>query len=73
VQDFDDLALFVDPIIDQDRRVDQLADVGAAGNWASDVRIASQQLQVIQDCSSKMLGGGREVSPGVLDDLLELL
>jgi len=36
VQDFDDLALFVDPIIDQDRCVDQLAEVGASGNGASD-------------------------------------
>jgi hypothetical protein len=73
VQNFDNLALFLDSIIDQDRCVDQLAHVGAAGNWASDVWIASQQLQVIENCSSKMLGGGREVGPGVLDDLLEFL
>jgi hypothetical protein len=73
VQDFDDLPLFVDPIVDQDRRVHQLADVGAAGNWASDVRITSQQFQVIENCSSKMLGGSRKVSPGVLDNLLEIL
>jgi hypothetical protein len=72
MKDFDDLALFMDPIIDQDWCVDQLADVGASGNGASDVRKPSQQLHVIENCSSKSFCAGREVSPGVLDDLLEI-
>ena len=72
MKNFDDLALFTDPIIDQDRCVDQLADVGASGDRASNVRKPSQQLHVIENCSSKSFGGGREVSPRVLDDLLEI-
>ena len=72
VKNFDDLALFMDPIINQNRCVDQLADVGASGNGASDVRKPSQQLHVIENCRCKSFGAGREVSPGVLDDLLEI-
>jgi hypothetical protein len=72
VKNLDDVALFMDPIVDQDRRVDQLADAGASGDGASDVRKPFQQLPMIENCSSKSFRAGREVSPGVLDDLLEI-
>ena len=72
VKDFDNLARLMDPIIDQDWCVGQLADMRASGNRASDVGKPSQEVQVIENCGSKGFGGSREVSPGVLDDLLKL-
>jgi hypothetical protein len=72
VQDLHEIWRFMDSVINQYRRVNQLADAGASIHWGSNVWKAFQQIDVIQDCiteSLRILGKPRQ---GVGEDFLKI-
>ncbi len=64
--------IFVDSVENDDGRVNDLPDAGAAGDNRTNGGEPSKQLDVIEDIVPKTLRGTREVDPGVFDDLREI-
>jgi len=72
VQDLHEIRRFVNTVVNQYRRVNQLANTATSSHWGSNVGKALQQIDVIQDCvteSLRILGKG---SPGVREDFLKI-
>jgi hypothetical protein len=55
VQNLDESAVFNDPIVDEYRRMHQLADPRQTGNRTPDIREAAKQISVIQKRDTKTL------------------
>ncbi len=68
----DRLAGFIDPVIDQDGRVNELADSGAAGHRVPDIGKRLQQADVTQKFLPEAFRRSREVRPGVIEDFFEV-
>jgi len=58
----------MDPVINQYRRVNQLADTGAPSHGSSDVRKALQQVNVIQNGVTESLRIIWKLRPRVRED-----
>ena len=72
MNDLDEVGGFVDPIVDQDRSMDELTDAGPSVHGAAYVRETRQQIEVVQDGVAEPFGGGWEISPRVGQDFLKI-
>lgn len=72
VQDLYEFSRFIYTVVDQDRRMDELAHSIAACNWTPDEWKSLQQVQVIQQSNAESFRGVWEVRPGVGEDLFEV-
>jgi hypothetical protein len=72
VQNLHEIWAFVDAVINQYRRVNELANTWASRDRGSDVRIALQQMDVIQDCSAESLRILGKPLPGIRENLREI-
>jgi len=72
MENFHEVWRSVHAVIDHNRRMHQLAYTRASLNPASDIREASEKLNVVQDSVAEALGGGGKISPRVSDDSLKV-
>ena len=72
MQDLHNVGVFLNLVVDENRRMDKLANTWAAGHWAANIREGSQNIEVVEEGVAKAFGCGRKVGPGILDDGLEL-
>ena len=72
VQDLHEIWRFVDTVVNQYWRVNQLAYTRASSQWSSNVGKALQQIDVIQDCVAEPIGIIWKLRPGVGKDLFEI-
>jgi len=66
MENLDQLALLMHPVVDQDRSMNQLTDSRQPFHGTSDVRESLQQFYVIEKGVSESLGGTWKVYPGVI-------
>ena len=72
MKNLDEVARFIDPVVDQNGRMHELADVRPSVQWAADVREAFQQIEMVQDGGAEMLSSSWKISPRVGQDFLEI-
>jgi len=71
-QDFDRFVLFIDEVVDQERRVDQLAHACPLRYAPVGIRKALEHLNVRKESFAKVVGEFGKMLPGVAEDLLEV-
>lgn len=67
VEDLNHVRVFADPIVDQDRRMHQLANPGLPGDWTSQVGKAPQQSNMVEQGVAEAFGSRGEFCPRVFD------
>jgi len=72
VENLNVIRRFVDAVINQYWRVNQLANAWASHHWGSDVRKALQKMNVIQDRLTESLGILGEQRPGICEDFFKI-
>jgi hypothetical protein len=72
VQNFNEVRRFVDAVINQYWRVNQLADAGATNHWGPNVRKTLEKIDVIEDCGTESLSILGKPRPGVAKDFLKI-
>ena len=72
MEDFDHVWAFLDPIVNQDRRMHQLADTGTVFDRAANVRKALEKIDVIEKGVAEAFRRSRKVDPRIIEDFLEV-
>ena len=72
MEDLDNVSRFVDAVVNQDRGMYDLVYAGPSVHGAANVWEIPQQVNVVEDCVAKPLGGCWKVSPRVGQDFLEV-
>ena len=72
VKNFHELRGVINAVIDQDRRMHQLAHPRPCLNAATDVRETFEKLDVVQDGIAKPLGSGGKVNLRISEDFLKV-
>jgi hypothetical protein len=72
MQNLYDVGSFLDAVVDQDRRMHELADAMPPGDRTADVGQVSQKTGVVENGVAELFGGLREVDPRVFEDILEI-
>ena len=70
--DLDQFSVFVQPVIDLDRRVDKFADIRAPWHRDAESRKALKHGNVVENCAAKTRGRLGKVDPGVFEDLRKI-
>jgi len=72
VQDLHNVGIFPNPVIDDNRGVDKLADTKPTGYGAANIGEGSQNIEMVEEGVPKALSSGWKIGPGILDDALDL-
>ena len=70
MKNLDEVGFFADAIVDQDRRMDELADSGSSVHGTADIWEALEEIDVVQDGGTESFGRGRKISPGIGQNFL---
>lgn len=66
MQKFDQVSDIIDPVVNQNRRMYQLADSSPSFDLAPNIGKPLQQIDMIEKGVSESLGGIWEIHPGVI-------
>ena len=72
VKNLDDIGAFLNPVVNEDWRMNQLANAGSTCHGAADIRKGPQQADMVQKGIAEPFSGGRKVDPGIFEDALEI-
>ena len=64
--EFDQLSDFIRPVVNQNRRMHELADSRPSFDWAANIGKPLQQIDMVEKGASESLGGIWEIHPGVI-------
>jgi len=73
MQNFHDVRALLDTVVNENWRMDQLTNARPASNRTSDVGEPLQKLYVVEKGVPEAFRSLREVGPGILEDVLEIV
>jgi hypothetical protein len=72
VKNLHDPRVFMNSVVNQDRRMDKLTDTGPARNRTPNIGERLQQIDVVKNVVSEAFSSRRKVEPRVLDYFFEI-
>ena len=72
MEDVNEVRAFVDAVVNQDRRMHKLTDIGTACHWAANVGKVLKKIYVIEKGGAEAFRRGRKVDPRIMEDFLEV-